>query len=106
MDHRGGMQQRLNPTATSDTLKEQCSLLLVPCSPHAPCFRAFCTDCSTFELPVWKGRGERIMQYLCQNGFNSARFVRGGINAYAEEGDPSVPTYLESDGDCTTCHEH
>jgi len=52
------------------------------------------------------GRGERIMQYLCQNGFNKARFVRGGINAYAEEADPSVPTYLESDGDCTTCHEH
>jgi rhodanese-related sulfurtransferase len=52
------------------------------------------------------GRGERMMQYLCQNGFTSARFVRGGINAYAEEADPRVPTYLESDGDCTTCHEH
>jgi len=52
------------------------------------------------------GRGERIMQYLAQQGFGSARFVRGGINAYAEEADPSVPTYLESDGDCTTCHEH
>ena len=52
------------------------------------------------------GRGERIMQYLCQNGFGKARFVRGGINSYAEEADPSVPTYLESDGDCTTCHEH
>lgn len=52
------------------------------------------------------GRGERIMQYLCQQGFTSARFVRGGINSYAEEADPSVPTYLESDGDCTTCHEH
>ena len=36
---------------------------------------------------------------LWQNGFSSARFVRGGINAYAEEADPSVPTYLESDGD-------
>ena len=46
------------------------------------------------------------MQYLCQNGFGKARFVRGGINSYAEEADPSVPTYLESDGDCTTCHEH
>ena len=53
------------------------------------------------------GRGERIMQYLAQSGgFGSARFVRGGINAYAEEADPSVPVYLESDGDCTTCHEH
>jgi rhodanese-related sulfurtransferase len=31
------------------------------------------------------GRGERMMQYLAQNGFTSARFVRGGINAYAEE---------------------
>jgi len=52
------------------------------------------------------GRGERIMQFLAQQGFGSARFVRGGINSYAEEADPSVPTYLESDGDCTTCHEH
>ena len=34
------------------------------------------------------GRGERIMQYLAQSGgFGSARFVRGGINAYAEEAD-------------------
>ena len=47
------------------------------------------------------------MQYLCQaGGFASARFVRGGINAYAEEADAAVPTYLESDGDCNTCHEH
>ena len=52
------------------------------------------------------GRGERIMQYLAQQGYSKARFVRGGINAYAEEADPSVPVYLESDGDCTTCHEH
>jgi len=52
------------------------------------------------------GRGERLMQYLSQNGFGSARFVHGGINAYAEEADPSVPTYLESDGDCLTCKEH
>ena len=52
------------------------------------------------------GRGERIMQYFAQNGFSKARWVRGGINAYSEEADPSVPTYLESDGDCLTCHEH
>lgn len=52
------------------------------------------------------GRGERIMQYLSQNGFVNTRFLRGGINAYAEEADASVPTYLESDGDCVTCHEH
>ena len=52
------------------------------------------------------GRGERIMQYFAQHGFSKARWVRGGINAYSEEADPSVPTYLESDGDCTTCHEH
>lgn len=52
------------------------------------------------------GRGERLMQYHAQNGFSQARFVRGGINAYAEEADPSVPTYLESDGDCLTCKEH
>jgi len=52
------------------------------------------------------GRGERLMQYLAQNGLPHTRYVRGGINAYAEEADPSVPTYLESDGDCLTCHEH
>ena len=52
------------------------------------------------------GRGERIMQYFAQNGFSKARWVRGGINSYSEEADPSVPTYLESDGDCLTCHEH
>jgi rhodanese-related sulfurtransferase len=44
------------------------------------------------------GRGERIMQFLSQNGYVKARFLTGGINAYAEEADPSVPTYLESDG--------
>lgn len=52
------------------------------------------------------GRGERIMQFLAQHGYVRARFLRGGINAYAEEADPSVPLYLESDGDCLTCHEH
>jgi len=52
------------------------------------------------------GRGERLMQYLAQQGFVRARFLRGGINSYAEEADPRVPTYLESDGDCLTCHEH
>lgn len=52
------------------------------------------------------GRGERMAQYLSQNGFTKSRFLRGGINAYAEEADPRVPTYLESDGDCLTCHEH
>jgi len=52
------------------------------------------------------GRGERIAQYLSQNSFLKARFVRGGIDAYAVEADPSVPVYLESDGDCLTCNEH
>lgn len=52
------------------------------------------------------GRGERLMQYLAQNGLPNTRYLRGGINAYSEEADPSVPTYLESDGDCLTCHEH
>ena len=52
------------------------------------------------------GRGERMMQYFMQNGYTKSRFLRGGINAYSEEADPSVPPYLESDGDCLTCHEH
>lgn len=52
------------------------------------------------------GRGERLMQYFAQSGFPRARFVRGGVNAYAEEADPSVGVYLESDGDCLTCKEH
>jgi len=52
------------------------------------------------------GRGERMAQYFMQNGFTKSRYLRGGINAYAEEADPRVPTYLESDGDCLTCHEH
>ncbi len=52
------------------------------------------------------GRGERMMQYFAQSGWSLARHVKGGINAYAEEADPSVPVYLESDGDCNTCHEH
>merc|ERR1712228_150983 len=42
------------------------------------------------------GRGERIAQYLLQNGLVQARFLRGGINGYAEEADASVPVYLES----------
>jgi len=52
------------------------------------------------------GRAERLMQYFAQQGFVGARWLRGGINAYAEEADPSVPVYLESEGDCLTCHEH
>jgi len=52
------------------------------------------------------GRAERIAQYLGQNGFTRARFLEGGINAYAEQADARVPVYLESDGDCLTCHEH
>jgi len=52
------------------------------------------------------GRGERLMQYLAQQGYSRSRFLRGGINSYAEEADPRIPTYLESDGDCLTCHEH
>ena len=46
------------------------------------------------------------MQYLAQSGLPHTRYLRGGINAYSEEADPAVPTYLESDGDCLTCHEH
>jgi len=53
------------------------------------------------------GRAERIMQYLAQaGGFVKGRYLHGGINSYAEEADPSVPVYLESDGDCLTCKEH
>jgi len=52
------------------------------------------------------GRGERMAQYFMQNNFPLARYLAGGINGYAEEADPSVPTYLESAGDCLTCHEH
>ena len=52
------------------------------------------------------GRAERIAQYALQNGAPRARWLRGGINAYAEEADPAVPAYLESAGDCLTCHEH
>ena len=52
------------------------------------------------------GRAERLMQYFAQQGFVGARWLRGGINSYAEEADPSVPVYLESEGDCLTCHEH
>jgi rhodanese-related sulfurtransferase len=52
------------------------------------------------------GRGERIAAFLAQQGYVRARFLRGGINSYAEEADPSVPLYLESDGDCLTCNEH
>jgi len=52
------------------------------------------------------GRGERIAQYLAQTGLPLARYVTGGINSYAEEADASVSLYLESAGDCSTCHEH
>jgi len=52
------------------------------------------------------GRAERLMQYLAQNGLPNTRYLRGGINSYSEEADPSVPPYLESDGDCLTCKEH
>lgn len=52
------------------------------------------------------GRAERLAQYLAQQGFAQTRYLEGGINGYAEQADASVPVYLESDGDCNTCHEH
>ena len=63
-------------------------------------------DAETVIMDHRGGRAERIAQYLAQNGFGRARYLRGGINAYAEEADPSVPVYLESEGDCNTCKEH
>ena len=65
-----------------------------------------CADVELLFMDHRGGRGERMAQYFSQNGFTKSRFLRGGINAYAEEADPRVPTYLESDGDCLTCHEH
>jgi dipeptidyl-peptidase-4 len=55
---------------------------------------------------AWGGKNLLWHLMLAQQGYVRARFLRGGINSYAEEADPSVPLYLESDGDCLTCNEH
>lgn len=39
------------------------------------------------------GRSARVTQYLNDNGFPHAVNVAGGISAWSEQIDPSVPTY-------------
>lgn len=39
------------------------------------------------------GRSERVANYLAANGFANVVNVDGGIDAYAEKIDPSIPRY-------------
>lgn len=39
------------------------------------------------------GRSERVVGYLTANGFANVVNVDGGIDAYAEKIDPSIPRY-------------
>jgi rhodanese-related sulfurtransferase len=39
------------------------------------------------------GRSERVAQFLAMQGFTRVHNVEGGIDAYAERVDPSVPRY-------------
>lgn len=58
----------------------------------------------TPELQPWRekeivcmchhgGRSARVQQYLLSNGFTNVQNLLGGIHAYAEEIDSSIPTY-------------
>jgi len=39
------------------------------------------------------GRSMQALQFLRQHGFKNLKSVRGGINAWAQEIDPTVPRY-------------
>jgi rhodanese-related sulfurtransferase len=39
------------------------------------------------------GRSERVVQFLQQQGFANAINLAGGIDSYAREVDPTIPTY-------------
>jgi sulfur-carrier protein adenylyltransferase/sulfurtransferase len=51
---------------------------------------------SAEEIVLQCKSGQRSMQaleFLQGAGFNKLKNLRGGINAYAREVDPSIPTY-------------
>ena len=39
------------------------------------------------------GRSMRVAQYLAQNGFSHVANITGGIDAWAQQRDPSIPRY-------------
>lgn len=39
------------------------------------------------------GRSMRVAQYLAQNGFSRIANIAGGIDAWSQQRDPSVPRY-------------
>ena len=56
----------------------------------------FATESKDRLVVVFDHRGDRALDacaYLAGHGFRKARALRGGIDAYAQEADPSLPRY-------------
>ncbi len=56
----------------------------------------FATESKDRLVVVYDHKGDRSLDacaYLAGHGFQNARALRGGIDAYAREADPSIPCY-------------
>ena len=108
MDHRGGRGERMMQYfAQSGGYAPRRALLTYHQRLHGhnsahsrPLPPLTCVHVHMCALCSFASMASTRFRYL------NARHLRGGINAYSEEADASVPQYLESDGDCTTCNEH
>jgi mono/diheme cytochrome c family protein len=70
--------------------------------PGATIYKSQCASChgnlgegvpGKFDEPLTGDRSLDACAYLVGHGFKNARALRGGIDAYAKEADPSLPRY-------------